>query len=89
MLGHNALNAVLFRIFFSPPHVTLYTLFSFNTLVVSSIFFSHRVLQQWQSAEMREIPPVWHQGLALQARRGAMVAAEEAVVPNSPNPLWQ
>lgn len=87
MLRHNALTEVLVRIFFSPLHVTLYTVFLFNALVVSSIFFSHRELQQWRSADVGEIPPVWHQGLALQARRGAMVAAEQAAGSKWPKPL--
>lgn len=57
MLKHNALNAVHSRrkrIFFFLLNVTLYTVFSFNALVVSSIFFSHRVLQQWKSADVRD-----------------------------------
>lgn len=57
MLKHNAFNAVHSRrkrIFFFLLNVTLYTVFSFNVLMVSSIFFSHRVLQQWKSADVRD-----------------------------------
>lgn len=55
--------------------------------MVRSIFFSHRVLQQWKSADVREISPVWHQGLVLQARRGAMVTAEQPLGSKLPKPL--
>lgn len=88
MLTHDALNAVLVRISFSPLHVTLYTVFSFNVLVVRSIFFSHRVLQQWKIRWFKRDSSSLEWRFDFANKKGSHCSCRTGLlVPNEPKPL--